>query len=130
MPALSNDPARCEVMNLSWEQTGHGPYLVRQEGYAPGSVDFRPQRFILQKDGCWLINLAFVMLPEAEQEGQLFHHLTNALILLGALSDKPVTADDKLPQDTGAEEIMAHFAQCTHRILRGMRSCTVTPARP
>jgi hypothetical protein len=129
MSALSNDPARCEVMNLGWGPQGHGPYLVRQEGYAPGSVDFRAQRFILQKDGRWLINLAFVMLPEAEQEAQLFHHLTDVLVFLDALSDKPVMADDKLPKGTSAEEIMAQFEQCTHRILRGMRSCTVTPAR-
>jgi hypothetical protein len=129
MPALSNDPARCEVMNLGWGPHGHGPYLVRQEGHAPDSVDFRPQRFILQKDGRWLINLAFVMLPEANQEAQLFHHLTDVLVFLDALSDKPVVADDKLPKDSSAEEIMTHFEQCTHRILRGMRSCTVAPAR-
>ena len=129
MPALSNDPARCEVMNLGWEPKGHGPYLVRQDGYAPGSADFRPQRFILLKNGRWLINLAFVMLPEPEQEAQLFHHLTDVLVCLDALSDKPVVADAALPPDTSADEIMAHFEKCTHRILRGMRSCTVTPAR-
>jgi hypothetical protein len=129
MPALSNDPARCEVMNLGWGPQGHGPYLVRQEGYEPGSSTFKPQRFILQKDGRWLLNLAFVMLPEAEQEAQLFHHLTDVLVFLDALSDKPVqAADDSLPGPS-AEEIMAHFEQCTHRILRGMRTCTVTPAR-
>ena len=68
MAALSNDPARCEVMNLGWGTGGHGPYLVRQEGYELGSSTFKMQRFILQKDGRWLLNLAFVMLPEAEQE--------------------------------------------------------------
>ena len=129
MPALSNDPARCEVMNLGWGPKGHGPYLVRQEGHAPGSVDFRPQRFILLKDGRWLINLAFVMLSEADQVAQLFHHLTDVLVFLDSLSDKPVVADAALPPDTSAEEIMTHFEQCTHRILRGMRSCMVTPAR-
>ena len=75
MAALSNDPARCEVMNLAWGPNGHGPYLVRQEGYEPGSSTFKMQRFILQKDGRWLLNLAFVMLPEAEQEAQLFQNI-------------------------------------------------------
>lgn len=115
-------------MNLGWGPQGHGPYLVRQEGYAPDSVNFHPQRFILQRDGCWLLNLAFVMLPEPEQESQLFNHLTEVLVLLDALSDKPVAADGILPKGSSAEEIMAHFEQCTHRILRGMQSCTTTPS--
>lgn len=124
MPALSNDPARCEVMNLAWGPNGHGPYLVRQEGYEPGSSTFKMQRFILQKDGRWLLNLTFVMLPEAQQEEQLFHHLSDVLILLDLLASQPVRADATLPPDTSADEIFAHFEQCTHRILRGMRTCS------
>ena len=129
MAALSNDPARCEVMNLAWGPNGHGPYLVRQEGYEPDSSSFKMQRFILQKDGRWLLNLTFVMLPEAEQENQLFHSLTEVLVFLDGLSDKSVQADGKLPPGAAADEIMAHFEQCAHRLLRGMRTCTVTPAR-
>jgi hypothetical protein len=129
MAALSNEPARCEVMNLAWSPNGHGPYLIRQEGYEPGSSTFKMQRFILQKDGRLLLNLAFVMLPEAEQENQLFHSLTEVMVFLDGLSDKPVQAEEKLPPGTNADEIMAHFEQCAHRILRGMRTCTVMPAR-
>lgn len=125
MAALSNDPAHCEVMNLAWSPNGHGPYLVRQEGYEPGSSTFKMQRFILQKDGRWLLNLAFVMLPEAEQEAQLFHSLKEVLILLDDITSKSVRADASLPAGAGADEILAHFEQCTHRILRGMRSCAV-----
>ncbi len=124
MPALCNDAARCEVMNLAWAPGGHGPYLVRQEGYLPDSTDFRPQRFLLQKDGRWLLNLAFVMLPEAEQEAQLFHSLKDVLVLLDQIAGQPVKADASLPPGTNADEVMAHFEQCTHRILRGMRTCT------
>lgn len=129
MAALSNDPARCEVMNLGWAHGGHGPYLVRQEGYEPGSSTFKPQRFILQKDGRWLLNLTFVMLPEAEQEAQLFHSLTEVLKLLDELSSMPVRASADLPASASAEEILAHFEQCTHRILRGMRSCSTAPLK-
>ena len=127
MAALCNDPARCEVLNLAWGSNGHGPYLVRQEGYEPGSSNFIMQRFILQKDGRWLLNLAFVMLPEAEQEAQLFHSLTEVLKLLDELGSKPVRASTDLPAGANAEEILAHFEQCTHRILRGMRSCSTMP---
>jgi hypothetical protein len=127
MPALSNDPARCEVMNLAWGPNGHGPYLVRQEGYEPGSSTFKAQRFILQKDGRWLMNLAFVMLPEAEQEAQLFHSLTDVARFLDAMTATPMRADTKLPEEVSEAEILQHFEQCTHRILRGMRSCAVSP---
>ncbi len=129
MAALSNDPARCEVMNLAWSPNGHGPYLVRQEGYEPGSSTFKMQRFILQKDGLWLLNLAFVMLPEAEQEAQLFHSLTEVLQLLDSLSSKPVSASAAIPAGASADEILAHFEQCTHRILRGMRNCSTMPLK-
>lgn len=126
MAALSNDPARCELMNLGYEAQGHGPYLVRQEGYPPGSSDFRPQHFLLQRDGRWLLNFAFVMLPEAEQEAQLFHSMNEVLVFLDKLTAKPVVADGKMPEGACSTEIMNHFEQCTRRILRGMRNCSVT----
>jgi len=129
MPALCNDAARCEVMNLAWAPGGHGPYLVRQEGYPPGSTDFRPQRFLLQKDGRWLLNLAFVMLPEAEQEAQLFHSLKDVLVLLDQIAGQPARADATLPPGTSADEVMAHFENCTHRILRGMKTCSTMPLK-
>jgi len=129
MAALCNDTTRCEVMNLAWGPNDHGPYLVRQEGYEPGSSTFKPQRFILQKDGRWLINLAFVMLPEAEQEAQLFHSLKDVIILLDEIAGQPVRTDARLPAGANADEILAHFEQCTHRILRGMRSCAVSSVR-
>ena len=129
MSALSNDAARCEVMNLAWGSNGHGPYLVRQEGYAPGSSTFKMQRFILQKDGRWLLNLAFVMLPEAEQEAQLFHSLTEVIQLLDAIASQPVKAEAMLPADANEAQIMEHFERCTHRILRGMRTCSTVPLK-
>lgn len=127
MPALSNDPARCELMNLGWGPQGHGPYLVRQEGYVPAGMDFTTRRFILMKDGSWLLNLAFVMLPEHEQEAQLFHSLHEALEFLDLRAADSVMADANLPPGTNPPEIMRHFEECTRRILRGMRTCSVQP---
>lgn len=129
MPVICNDAVRCEVMNLAWSPGGHGPYLVRQEGYAPGSSTFKMQRFILQKDGRWLLNLAFVMLPEAEQEAQLFHSLTEVIQLLDSIASQPVQAEAMLPADANEAQIMEHFERCTHRILRGMRTCSTAPLR-
>lgn len=127
MPALSNDPARCELMNLGWGPQGHGPYLVRQEGYVPAGMDFTPRRFILMKDGSWLLNLAFVMLPENEQEAQLFHSLNEALEFLDLRAADTVVAEAGLPPGASPPDIMRHFEECTRRILRGMRTCTVHP---
>lgn len=128
MSALSNDPALCEVIDLGWGPTGHGPYLVRQEGYVPGSTHFKRQPFVLQKSGVWLINLAFVMLPEAEQKKQLFHTLSEVMLCFEAISTKPVQADDQLPEGSSAEEVMRHFESCTNRILRGLRDGTIVPS--
>jgi len=116
MPVLSNDVDRCEVINLALEPEGRGPYLVRQEGYLPGSTDFTPQRFLLQKDGCWLLNLAFIMLPEVEQQAQLFHSLKDVLTLLNELANQPVQADAALPEGVSSEVILARFEQCTNRL--------------
>lgn len=129
MPALTNDPDDCELINLGWGPGGHGPYLVRQEGYAPGSTHFEKDFFILQKDGRWLINLAFVMLPEAEQEKQLFPSSAEVIECFEELRIKPVQADATIPTGASAPEIMAHFENCANRILRGLRAGSVLPAR-
>jgi hypothetical protein len=128
MSALSNDPSRSEVINLGWGPSGHGPYLVRQEGYLPGSTHFNRQYFVLQKSGLWLINLAFVMLPEAEQEKQLFSTLSEVMSFFEDISTQPVSADDKIPDGSTANEIISHFESCTNRILRGIREGSVVPA--
>jgi hypothetical protein len=127
MPALSNDPDRCELLNLGWGAGGHGPYLVRQEGHVPGTGDFHNDFFILQQDGRWLINLAFVMLPEAEQEKQLFHSPAEVIQCLDELRVKSVQADAEIPPGATSGEVMAHFENCANRILRGMRTGSVMP---
>jgi hypothetical protein len=127
MAQLCNDPARCEVMNLGWATGGHGPYLVRQEGYEPGSSTFKPQRFILLKKGRWLLNLAFVLLPEAEQEAQLFHSMNEVVRFLDSLAAAPLQCDAALPVGVSEAEILQQFEKCTRRILRGMSRCAVEP---
>ena len=126
MPALTNDPGRCEVMNLRYGPRGHGPYLIRQEGYAPGGTDFTPQRFILLKKGCWMRNLVFGMLTEPEQERNVLHDLGEVVRLLDSIASMPVVVEGALPVGVDEAEILRQFEQCTHRILRGMQSCSVT----
>ncbi len=127
MPALCNDPDRCEVLNLAYLPGGHGPYLVRQEGHPPGGTNPKPEHFILQKDGRWLLNLAFALLPEAEQEKQLFSSLTEVVLFFEQLCVKPVAADAALPHGVTAESVMAGFETCANHILRGMRTGSAEP---
>lgn len=115
-------------MNLSWAAGGNGPYLVRQEGYEPGSNTFKPQHFILQKDGFWLNNLAFVLLPEKAQEAQLFPSMREVARFLAGMAATPLQTNSALPAEVSEAEILQRFEQCTHRILRGMRSCVVEKA--
>lgn len=129
MAALTNDSERCEVLNLGWGAHGHGPYLVRQMGYVPGGTDFRPQPFILQRDGRWLLNLLFAALPEHEQEAQLFHDLAELSSFIDTVAASEVRAEVTLPPGMGVAELMHQFENCTHRILRGMRSCAATPLK-
>lgn len=126
MAALSNDPARCEVMNLQYGPRGHGPYLVRQEGYVPGATDFRTHRFILLKDGRWIRNLLFAMMPEAEQEKNVLQDLGEVARLLDSIASRPVVAENALPASVNEAEVLRQFELCTHRILRGVRQCSIT----
>ena len=130
MPALTNDPGRCEVINLCYGPRGHGPYLVRQDGYAPGGTDFTPQRHILLRDGSWMRNLVFGMMSEAEQERNVLHDLAEVVHLLDSIACRPVVVEGHLPVGVDEAEVLRRFEQCTHRILRGMDSCSVTPLPP
>ena len=129
MPALSNEPVPCEVLNLGYGPQGRGPYLVRQEGYVPGGTSLHSDQFILQKDGRWLLNLVFAALPEAEQERQLFHDLGELSAFLDALAASEVLADASLPSGANHEELLQRFESCTHRILQGIRNSTSVQAR-
>ncbi|MBL9115445.1 MAG: hypothetical protein JNJ83_10605 [Verrucomicrobiaceae bacterium] len=120
--ALSNYPDRCEVIDLAWNTKGHGPYLVRQHGYSAIGSDFVTQPYILQKDGTWLLNLAFALLPEKYQEKQLFQSLAEVIVFFEKLCTEPVKVDAHLPPNADPAQVLANFERCTHRILMGLRN--------
>lgn len=122
MAAVANDRARFEVLNLGWASSGHGPYLVRQRGYAPGDPQMQDGNFVLLKKGNWVLNLLFALLPEKEQEEHLFHSLAELGIFLDAQTARPVVVDNQLPAGMEAAELIQRFETCTNRILRGLRT--------
>lgn len=108
MPILNNFADQCELVNLAGQADGHGPYFLRQTGYAPSSATFRQDMFYLRKDGTWVIGFSALMLSEEEiHTHYLFPTAGEALALLGEISSAPTLADDKLPEDKSPEEILA-----------------------
>lgn len=106
MPALTNNHQNCELLNLGYGPAGRGPFLVRQEGSPPGSMTLKQERFLLRKDGTWVINLAVFSLPEREQQAFLHDTSADALMLLDGLTGDPVVEAD-LPAGKSIEELTA-----------------------
>jgi hypothetical protein len=106
MPALSNNYQNCELLNLAYGPNGRGPFVVRQEGSPPGSLTFDQDRYLLRKDGTWVLNLAVFVLPEKEKEQFLFETSAEALDALKGLAGEPMV-ETGLPKGKSKEEIKA-----------------------
>jgi hypothetical protein len=106
MHPISNDYQRCELINLGYGINGRGPYVIRQEGYPPGSTTFEPDRFYLRQDGTWLINLAMFALPEKEKVDFVYQSVEVVISLLEGLTGTPVV-DAHLPADKSIAELRA-----------------------
>ena len=70
MRILTNDYNDCKLLNLATNKNGHGPYVIRQDCVQPGSSSSQEDRFLLRKDGTWVLNITAFTLPEKEQEQQ------------------------------------------------------------
>ena len=72
MRILTNDYKDCELLNLGTNKSGHGPYVIRQDGVPPGSLSSQEDRFLLRKDGTWVLNITAFTLPERSKSSSLF----------------------------------------------------------
>ncbi|MEZ0276807.1 MAG: hypothetical protein ACAH88_18000 [Roseimicrobium sp.] len=106
MPALTNNYQSCELLNLGYGPGGRGPFLIRQEGSTPGSTTFQQERFLLRKDGTWVINLAVFTLSEKEQAQFLYDSSADALSVLDSLRGDPVV-ESAIPEGKSMEELRA-----------------------
>jgi hypothetical protein len=104
MAALTNSYHNCELLNLGSGPNGRGPFIIRQEGTPPGSMTFQPDRFLLRKDGAWVLNLAVFALPEKDKEQFLFTTSAEAMTLLDGLKGDPVV-EAGLPPGKSVEEL-------------------------
>ena len=68
MPVISNDYRRCEMLNLGSAPGGRGPFVIRQLGFPPGSMNLKEDAFWLRNDGVWILNLCVFVLSEEKQK--------------------------------------------------------------
>lgn len=116
MPAISHSVDQFKLVNLGYLRGGKGPYVLRQDGHAPGSMTLEQHRFYLLDDGSWMINYAFFLLPEEEQEKHLFGSLQEVFDAIDDLAGKKVVVNDKLPEGATKEKILASMREIGHRL--------------
>ncbi|WP_050028739.1 hypothetical protein [Verrucomicrobium sp. BvORR034] len=106
MATLTNSYHNCEILNLGYGPGGRGPFIVRQEASAPGSMTLQLDRFLLRKDGTWVLNLAVFALTEKEKEDFLYENTGAVVALLSELAGDPLV-DTSLPEGTSIEKLKA-----------------------
>lgn len=127
MPAIANYPDRVELLNLGYGAGGKGPYVLRQEGNVPGSLDLRQNTYLLRKDGVWVLNLAIVALPEADQEVVIYPTVADAMKMLTSLSGGDPVIEASLPAGLTVEELQAATESTASRLLTRLRQAKREP---
>jgi hypothetical protein len=94
---LTNDYRDFQLMELGKlmaSSGGRGPFMVVQDGIAPGDPRMRTCSFVLTRRGTWLHYYLFLTLPEdVRRRCALFESGAEALGMAGTLSGAPVVED-------------------------------------
>jgi hypothetical protein len=106
MQIITNNYQDCELLNLGTNPNGRGPYVLRQDGIPPDSLSSPEGRFLLRKDGTWVLNVTAFTLPEKEQEQFLFQNAAELHAAVMDLGGKPVV-EDALPPGKSQAELLA-----------------------
>lgn len=130
MPAIANYPDRCELLNLGYGPQGKGPYVLRQLGNPPGSLDLRQNTYLLRKDGVWVINVAIFALPEAEQEVVIYPTIAEAMTRMTSLSGGEPVIDSALPPGRTLEEMQAATESTASRLISHLRQAQRVTSSP
>jgi hypothetical protein len=122
MRTITNNLADCELLNLETGTKGRGPFVIRQDGIAPGSMDQQVHRFLLRKDGTWVNSFAVYMLPEAEQQAQFtFESVAEIYALANTLVGKP-KVEAGLPEGKSRSELLAAAESSISRVWSRIQS--------
>ena len=94
---LTNDYRDFQLLELGKLMSsgeGRGPFMVLQDGIAPGDPRMRTCSFVLTRRGTWLHYYLFLTLPEeVRRRCALFESGAEALGQAGVLSGVPVVED-------------------------------------
>jgi hypothetical protein len=116
MRLLTNDYNDCELLNLVTNKSGHGPYVIRQDGAPPGSSSSQEDRFLLRKDGTWVLSITAFTLPEKEQEQQfVFQNAAELYAAVQELGGNPVV-EAALPPGKSRAELDAAIETTISRV--------------
>ena len=116
MRILTNDYNDCELLNLGTNQSGHGPYVIRQDGVPPGSPSSQEDRFLLRKDGTRVLNITAFTLREKEQDQQfIFQNAAELYATVQELGGNPVV-EDALPPGKSRAELNAAIETTISRV--------------
>lgn len=121
MRALKNSVQDVEIVNLGYAENGKGPYFIRQDGYPPQTTNYQDERYILLRDGTWMLNIKFLALPEAEQEKHLLGSIREIYDRLQVVAGTPVVADTTLPLDKTSDQILREIESTAGRIRSRLR---------
>ncbi|MCB1078132.1 MAG: hypothetical protein KDM63_15975 [Verrucomicrobiae bacterium] len=117
MKWLSNHPDAFELVNLRWHESGHGPYLIRQDGCPPCDDRVPPEgRYFLQKDGTWLLNVTFCNLSRDAQSQGLYNSIQEVFAIIETLDSHP-KVDSTLPEGMSHEALISGMSQTAREFL-------------
>ena len=117
MSVLSHSVNRIELVNLGYHRNGKGPYMIRQDGYPPGSTTMDDNRYFLLSDGSWMINFAFFLLPQEELESHFYGNIKEVFAALDNLAGKKLVVNSEIPDGATPASILAGIRDAGNRLL-------------
>jgi hypothetical protein len=90
--ALTNDYRDCKLIKLDPSDSS-SPFVVAQEGYAPGDPSCRIRLFYLQRDGQWIDEIARSTRPDNEAGDIVFETSNEAVQMLRTLFGTPLVRE-------------------------------------
>ena len=125
MRILTNAYQDCELLNLGFNKNGRGPYVIRQDGIPPDSLEAQEDRFLLRKDGTWVLNITVYTLSEKEQEQFVFQDAAELYATVEKLYGKPVV-EAELPPGKSRAELLAAVNTTISKVWSRMREARAT----
>ena len=91
-------------------------FPIPSEAFQPGSSGSQEDRFLLRKDGTWVLNITAFTLPEKEQEQQfIFQNAAELYATVQELGGQPVV-EDALPPGKSRAELDAAIETTISRV--------------